>query len=182
MSTPRNYTFYKFICINDDINSCYVGSTANMKKRRTNHKSDCHNENSPQYNLKIYQTIRTNGGWSNWKIVELATRDNITKRQAEQIEEEYRVELKGNLNMRRAFLTEEQQKEDQKEYIKQYREDNKEKIAEQMKEYNEANKEKIKQQLNEKHNCPCGSRYTHVNKARHFRSQKHQKYINMSQE
>ena len=181
MTTPRNYTFYKFVCINDDINSCYVGSTANMKKRRTNHKTDCHNENGKSYNLKIYQTIRENGGWQNWKIVEIATRDNITKREAEQIEEEYRVELKGNLNMRRAFLTEEQQKEDQKEYDKQYREDNKEKIAEQMKEYYEGNKEIIKEHKNEKHNCPCGGRYTWGGKAQHFKTKMHCDFINSQQ-
>jgi hypothetical protein len=215
MTTPRNYTFYKFVCINDDVKSCYVGSTANIKKRRTDHKSRCHNENSPEYNLKIYQTIRENGGWSNWKIIELGTRDNITKREAEQIEEQYRVELKADINMRRAFLTEEQKKEDKKEYdkdnkeqkkeyYKEYYQDNKEKIAEQtkeyrdvnkekikeyrdvnkekIKEYRDVNKEKIKEQQNEKHDCPCGGRYTHQNKIQHFKTKKHKKYINMSQE
>jgi len=196
MGAIKNYTFYKFVCINDDVNSCYVGSTANIKKRRTKHKSDCHNENGKSYNLKIYQTIRENGGWQNWKIVELATRDNITKREAEQIEEEYRVELKGNLNMRRAFLTEEQQKEDQKEYDKQwyqdnkeqkkeydkeYYQDNKEKRTKQMKEYYEGNKEIIKEHKNEKHNCPCGGRYTWGGKAQHFRSNMHCDFINSQQ-
>jgi hypothetical protein len=191
MST-KNYTFYKFICINDDVKNCYVGSTANMKKRRTDHKSVCHNENSKNYNFKIYQTIRENGGWGNWKIVELGTKDNITKREAEQIEEEYRVQLKADMNVHRAFTTEEQMKEDYKEHRKEYYQDNKEKIAEyyqdnkekrtkQMKDYYEQNKAKILEQLNEQHNCPCGSRYTHVNKSRHFKTQKHQKYINSQQ-
>jgi hypothetical protein len=177
MTTPRNYTFYKFVCINDDINSCYVGSTANMKKRRTEHKSACNNENNKNYNYKIYQTIRANGGWSNWKIVEFATRNNITKREAEQIEEEYRVELKGNLNMRRAFLTEEQHKEDRKEYLKEYYQDNKEKFAE----YYHDNKAKIAEHKKEKHDCPCGGRYTNVHKARHFKSNMHCDFINSQQ-
>jgi predicted GIY-YIG superfamily endonuclease len=196
MTTPRNYTFYKFVCINNDINSCYVGSTANIKKRRTTHKSDCHNENSKNYNLKIYQTIRENGGWGNWKIVELGTKDNITKREAEQIEEEYRVQLKADMNGQRAFTTEEQMKEDYKEYKKQYYEDNKEKIAEywneyyqdnkeklnkKMKEYREANKEKIKEQQNEKHDCPCGGRYIHVHKSRHYKTKMHCDFINSQQ-
>ena len=199
MTTPRNYTFYKFVCINDDVKSCYVGSTANIKKRRTHHKSDCHNENGPNYNFKIYKTIRENGGWKNWKIVEFATRDNITKREAEQVEEQYRVELKGNLNTQRAFRTVDQWKADKKEWRennpeyhkgyyennkqkiseqkKEYYVDNKEKLSNQMKEYREANKEQISAQKNEKHNCPCGGRYTHSNKAIHFKSQKHQKYL-----
>jgi len=196
MTTPRNYTFYKFVCINDDVKSCYVGSSANIKKRRTTHKSNCHNENSKSYNLKIYQTIRGNGGWENWKIVELATRDNITKRQAEQIEEEYRVELKGNLNGQRAFRTEEQKKEYEKEYDKKYYQDNKAKIAEYKKEWREDNldkikekekkyyhdnKEIIKEQKSEKHDCPCGGRYIWGGKARHFKTQKHCDFINSQQ-
>ena len=181
MSTPRNYTFYKFVCINNDINSCYVGSTANMKKRRTQHKSACNNENDKKYNNKIYQTIRENGGWGNWKIIEFATRDNITKREAERIEEEYRVQLKTDMNTNRAFRTEEQQKEEQKEYLKQYREDNKEKLSEQKKEYYQDNKEKILEHKKEKHNCPCGGRYTYANRVQHFKTKKHCDFINSQQ-
>ena len=224
MST-KNYTFYKFVCINDDVKSCYVGSSANMKKRRTNHKNNCHNENRPKHNYKIYKTIRENGGWSNWKIVEFATRDNITRREAERIEEEYRVQIKADMNDRRAFLSPEQKKEYKKEYYennkekineqkkeyyennkekikeyhkewyennpeynKEYYEQNKEKINEKCKEYKENNKEKIKEykkeyrennkeKINEKHNCPCGGRYTHQNKTIHFKTQKHKKYL-----
>jgi hypothetical protein len=195
MSTPRNYTFYKFVCINDDVKSCYVGSSANMKKRRTEHKSACNNETCKQYNYKIYKTIRENGGWSNWKIVELATRDNITKREAEQIEEEYRVELKADMNGQRAFTTEEQKKEyyqDNKEKIAEYYQDNKEKRTKQMKEYYQDNKEKlaeyyqdkkekINKQKNEKHDCPCGGRYTRANKTQHFKTQMHCDFINSQQ-
>ena len=188
MSTIKNYTFYKFVCINDDINSCYVGSSADMKKRRTNHKNNCHNENSSEHNYKIYKIIRENGGWSNWKIVEFATKDNITKREAERIEEEYRVQLKADMNDKRAFTTEEQRKEQSKEYRennkekikeqkKEYHENNKEKSLEQMKEYYKNNKEKILEKLNEKHDCPCGGRYTHANKTQHFKTQKHKKYL-----
>ena len=183
MST-KNYVFYKFVCINDDISSCYVGSTANIKKRRTHHKNDCHNENGKTYNLKIYQTIRENGGWQNWKIIEFATRDNITKREAEQIEEQYRVELKADMNMCRAFRTEEQKKE--------YYHDNKEKLSEQMKEYYVDNKQKLikhskewyvdnKEKLREKHDCECGGKFTTDNKLQHFKTKKHQKYINSQQ-
>jgi hypothetical protein len=188
MTTPRNYTFYKFVCINDDVKSCYVGSTANIKKRRTDHKYDCNNENRKSYNYKIYQTIRENGGWDNWKIVELGTKDNITKREAEQIEEEYRVQLKADMNDKRAFITEEQKKEyyeDNKEkiaeYWNEYYQDNKEKLNKKMKEYREANKEKIKEQQNEKHDCPCGGRYTNVHKAQHFKTKMHCDFINSQQ-
>ena len=180
MST-KNYTFYKFVCINDDVKSCYVGSSANMKKRRTTHKSNCHNENSKSYNLKIYQTIRANGGWGNWKIIEFAKKDNITKRQAEQIEEEYRVELKADMNTYCAFTSPEQRKEYCKEYDKEYYQDNKEDRKEYNKEYYQANKEKLSENKNEKHNCECGGRYTWGVKARHYKTKMHCDFINSQQ-
>tara|TARA_R110002153_G_scaffold239675_1_gene394103 strand:+ start:548 stop:1051 length:504 start_codon:yes stop_codon:yes gene_type:complete len=167
MSTARNYTFYKFICLNNDINSCYVGSTGNFKKRKADHKAACINKNQSSYNYKIYQTIRENGGWSNWKMIEIGERENITKRDAEQIEEEYRKELKADMNTHRPFTTPEERKEQLKEYYKVY-----------MKQYIQDNKEKI----NEKHDCECGGKFTTNSKARHLKSKKHCEYINMSQE
>jgi hypothetical protein len=59
----NDYVFYKIISISDDIDLCYVGSTANWKERQRQHKSICNNENSKLYNSKIYKTIRENGGW-----------------------------------------------------------------------------------------------------------------------
>ena len=204
MSEPRNYKFYKFICLNDDVDSCYIGSTGNFKQRRNCHKQHCHNESCKQYNFKIYQTIRENGGWDNWKMVQIGSRDQITKREAEQIEEQYRKELKADMNERRAFRTE----DEYKEYEKEYRENNKEKIAEQNKEYHENNKEKIAEykhewgkeyrennkdkiaeyfkeyrennrtQINEKQNekieCECGCKVSRANLLRHKTSMIHQ--------
>ena len=44
------------------------------------------------------------------------------------------------------------------------------------KQYYQANKTEI----NEKFECPCGGRYTHINKLRHSRSKKHQAYLNQA--
>ena len=55
----------------------------------------------------------------------------------------------------------------------EYLEENKDKIKIRKKEYREKNKNKI----NEKFNCECGSKYTHKNKSKHFKTKKHQKYI-----
>jgi hypothetical protein len=77
--------------------------TADFNKRRSKHKSDCINENSKVYNSKIYKTIREYGGWTNFKMIEIGKKEQLTKRQAEQIEEEYRVELKANMNGQRCF-------------------------------------------------------------------------------
>ena len=72
-----------------------------------------------------------------------------------------------------------------KEYRKQYRLDNKEEIKQKRKEYYENNKDKIKQYQEskrdykqEKFNCDCGGRYTRQSKTHHYKSKKHQSYMN----
>jgi hypothetical protein len=183
----KNYIFYKIF--KEDLDEVYVGSTANFYSRKKSHKHDCNNEKRKTHNFKIYQTIRENGGWDEFKMIQIGTRENITKREAEQIEEEYRLELKGNLNMRRAFLSPEVNKEYHKEYNKEryqvnkdlileqkkeYRQTNKEKICEKNKEYRQTNKEKISEQKKEKIICEiCNIEITRSSKAKHMKSQRH---------
>jgi len=149
----NDYIFYKIVCLDNSVDLCYVGSTADFNKRRSTHKSTCNNENSKIYNLKIYKTIRANGGWENFKMVQLGTREQLTKRQAEQIEENYRIELKANMNGKRCFTTEEQKqnyREENKDKLKiqqhKWYEENKDKLLEYQQKYNEENKDKIKEQ------------------------------------
>tara|TARA_R110000744_G_C19142863_1_gene538484 strand:+ start:112 stop:717 length:606 start_codon:yes stop_codon:yes gene_type:complete len=151
----NDYIFYKIVCIDDDVELCYVGSTANWKERQRNHKRTGNNENDRYYNTKLYKTIRENGGWENFKMIQIGTAEQLTWRKAEQLEEEYRVELKANLNTNRCYLTEEQKKE----YRKVWEEENKEKMKEHRKEWRENNKEKRneynkewKENNKEKHN------------------------------
>ena len=56
---------------------------------------------------------------------------------------------------------------------KEYREDNKNKIKEYNKEYRETNKIKT----NRQYECECGGKYTHQNKSRHLKSNKHLNHI-----
>jgi hypothetical protein len=50
---------------------CYVGSTTDFVRRKANHKSDCTNENKSQCNSKVYKTMRENGGWDNYSMIEI---------------------------------------------------------------------------------------------------------------
>jgi hypothetical protein len=96
------YYFYKIVC--DDLpNFVYVGSTKAFANRKYRHKRNCNNENDKNYNYKIYQTIRANGGWDNWRMVCIHQQEVDNKRHAEKIEEDYRVELNGNMNTRVHF-------------------------------------------------------------------------------
>ena len=58
---------------------------------------------------------------------------------------------------------------------KQYLEDNADIIKARAKQYREDNAVKIKQ----KHNCPCGGKYTTIHKARHLKTKKHKNYLEM---
>ena len=127
MSEPitRTYTFYKLIHICNEIDDfVYVGSTSNVKCRKQQHKSNCNNPNYPGYNFKLYQVIRANGGFENFKMAILGTRENITKKEALMVEEEYRKSERANLNMNNCYLAPEERKNYHKNYYKNWREEN----------------------------------------------------------
>jgi len=94
---------YQFKCNDDTITDIYVGHTTNYLKRRQGHKNDCNNPNGKRYNYKIYKTIRENGGWDNWKMLEICKYPCLDKREAEKKEEEVRMELKAKLNTNRCW-------------------------------------------------------------------------------
>ena len=95
----NNYFFYKIVCVSDNnIDLFYIGSTANFKERQRQVKKESYNENSTKYNSNLYKTIRENGGWQNFKLIEIGKRENLTIRQAEAVEEEYRMEYRMQLN------------------------------------------------------------------------------------
>jgi len=62
-----------------------------------------------------------------------------------------------------------QYRETHKEYNKQYYEQNKEQSIQ----YYKKNKERLTQ----KHNCPCGGKYTTTHRARHLKTKRHQTYV-----
>jgi hypothetical protein len=138
---------YVIKCKDENVEDEYVGHTTNFKERLKSHKKRCCNENGKYYNLNIYQFIRENGGFENWLMIQLEEFPCKNNREAECREEEIRVERNAQLNMKKAFRTEEQKKEYEKEHNKKYREENKEKVKEQDKIYYEKNKEKLKEQM-----------------------------------
>ena len=156
----NNYTFYKFSCLTDNVECCYVGSTANFLARQRKHKTNCNNANSTNHNIKLYETIRANGGWNNWKMIVVGSLENITLKDALIKEEEYRINLKADLNMIRAYRSDEikaeqkkytwitwNNKETTKDYKSNWYENNKEQILEKQQNRYEENKE----ELNRKH-------------------------------
>ena len=161
------YTIYKLY--KQDCPDFYIGSTFDFKKRQSYHKSDCNNVNSPKYNYRVYEFIRSNGGYDLWnyEILQQFTNDIKVKDELHYIERAYIELLNSTLNNNIPMRTTE-------EYSKQYYENHKEEILEYRKQHYQDNKERLKQ----KFNCECGGRYTKKNKTIHIKTKKHLNYIN----
>ena len=180
---------YRIYCLNNDIKECYIGSSWDIKIRMNKHKYDCTNINSANHNYKVYTFIRANGNWSNWDY-EYYEVEAIDKTDLE-MQEQDRMDIEMNilLNDKRAYISytdklEYQKqhyidnKEYKKQYSKQYKIDNKESINLKAKQYRIDNKETINLKQKQKYNCECGGKYTKQNKTTHFKTPKHQFYIN----
>jgi hypothetical protein len=139
------YTFYRIKSKNPAITECYIGSTEDIEVRKSTHKTKCNNINDIGYNFKVYQYIRSNGGWDDFEFEII---DKIIFSETDRLLHENKLmDLYGStLNSKRAIRTEEEKKEYHKEYHKEYQETHKEKILEQKKQYYEANTEKILEQ------------------------------------
>ena len=153
---PTDYSktiIYKLVK-NDDYDNVniYIGSTTDFIRRKNKHKSDCNCEKSKAYNQKNYQYIRENGGWDCFNMIEVEKFPCNDKREAEAREEYWRCQFNSKLNSMRAYITDEQRKELDKERKREYREHdeyreyqkvyhkkyygkNREKIIENMKQY-----------------------------------------------
>jgi hypothetical protein len=93
-----NTIIYKIYCNDPAVTDVYVGHTTNFVQRKHAHKQSCINLKTMNYKCKVYEVIRNNGGWSNWKmeIVNFYNcRDHYEARKKEQ---EYFVSLNATLN------------------------------------------------------------------------------------
>ena len=70
-------------------NLIYVGSTIDFKVRLSAHKTNCYNVKRPHYNTPIYQYIRSNGDWKDYKFKIIDIYYNITKKLLTKIEGDY---------------------------------------------------------------------------------------------
>jgi tRNA A22 N-methylase len=160
---------YKIQHLNDD-NLLYIGSTTNFTKRKYKHKSACKTKKS-----KLYVMIRGNGGWDCFNMIVIKEFPCENKQELLIEEDNMMREMKSTLNVQRAHLTDEEIKEQKKQYRethreelliskKQYRkthpeilkkekkkyyEKHKEEILKKRKEYKAKHKEQIKQQNKE---------------------------------
>mmetsp|Transcript_38254 Transcript_38254/g.49473 ORF Transcript_38254/g.49473 Transcript_38254/m.49473 type:complete len:180 (+) Transcript_38254:100-639(+) len=174
--TPIDYSktvIYK-LQHNDDESLLYVGSTTDFTRRKSQHKSDCNNENSTSYNQKKYQMIRSNGGWDAFTMIEIEKFPCRDSRQAHRREDELIREMKSNMNMIKANREIEEIKEYNKQYKKNWNIENKEEIKEYHKQYRIDNQETIAERIT----CECGCISRRDSIARHKKTQKHISLMN----
>jgi len=93
-----NTVIYKITCNEPSVTEKYVGHTTNFVQRKSAHKNGATNEKSPCYNLKLYKTIRENGGWANWRMEMVNFYNCKNLHEAKLKEQEYFIELKATLN------------------------------------------------------------------------------------
>jgi hypothetical protein len=166
---PIDYStvyFYKIVCKDLSIEDCYVGSTTNFTRRKSEHKSRCKGEIKKDFDYRVYEFIRNNGNWENWDmiLIETGSFDNPldVKRRERELIEEYQSILNITIPQRSK---------------KEYYSSNKEVIKNRSRTRYEVNKDKINERQNTKCNCECGTSYTLRNKSTHFKSTRHQQHL-----
>jgi hypothetical protein len=90
-----NTIIYKIFCKDDTIKDLYVGHTTNFIQRKYTHKQACNNLDNK---LKIYNVIRSNGGWENWDMVEIAKYNCKDATEARIKEHQHYNEVNASLN------------------------------------------------------------------------------------
>ena len=122
----------------------YVGFTTNFNQRKHQHNTIYDNSKDNASNRNLYQMMRDNGGWENFKVIEIEKYPCSDRRGAEKRETEIMKDLKANMNMIVSFVG-----GGKKERDKNYRDTHKDKIKESDKIYRETHKEEIKQRKKE---------------------------------
>ena len=93
-----NTIIYKITCKDKNITDVYVGHTTNFVQRKHAHKQSCLNKTAANHNCKLYEVIRANGGWTNWKMEIINFYNCADHYAARKKEQEYFIELNATLN------------------------------------------------------------------------------------
>jgi len=119
MANYNESKIYKIYSNSEGINEIYVGSSARFIERCEQHRSDCYNINSPRYILKLYNYIRSNGGFNNFIIQEIEHYSCNNRTELNIREEYWKAQLNPTLNIIKAHITKEELKQYKKDYQQQ---------------------------------------------------------------
>jgi len=157
MVNYQNGKIYKIV--NDELNLTYYGSTIQpLNTRLRKHKNDVKIKN---LSSKILFTTKTEAQIFLVENVPCNNKDELRKR------ERFYIENFQCVNKTIPCQT-------RKESLQRYKNKNLELCKKRCKDWRDRNKEKI----SKKFNCECGGKYTHEHKSGHFKTKKHQNFIN----
>jgi hypothetical protein len=137
----QNIVIYKLVCNDINIKEIYVGSTSDFKRRKYEHKSICNNINNPKYNQLKYKTIRENGGWNNWTMIEIEKYPCNDGNESRSRERFWYDNFNASLNSQRPLTV----GDECNDRFKKYRDLHQDKVKSYKKLYNEINKDKVKE-------------------------------------
>jgi hypothetical protein len=84
----------------DGTGECYVGSTCSLRQRRYMHKRACTVPDNSKHHMRLYEHIRSNGGWDEWDCVPLEEHPCENKTQLHIRERHWVDTLRPSLNTR----------------------------------------------------------------------------------
>ena len=119
-----------------------------------------------------------------WTGLKTDDKKEYTKLYNEKFKQERRETYRKYMEENKEKLKKRREEYKEKKHLidKKYRNNNKEKIKAILKLYYENNKQILKELALKQEKCICGTIYTHINKARHLKSQHHLKWLNNDQE
>ena len=141
---------YKIVCNDLEIKDIYVGSTSNFRNRKYGRKTSCCNDKDKHYNLKVYTTIRANGGFDNWIMLEIEKYPCQDGDEARARERFWYEELEAKMNTLSPTLNVEKRKEYFKKYAEEHREERKKYEAEHREKRNQQERERYAKKKAEK--------------------------------
>lgn len=160
----KNGRIYKVV--NDVNNDIYIGSTTQLLcKRMATHRSYA----KLKPNRKLYKCMNS-VGIEHFKIILLENYACNNREELNSREEHYRNLLKPSLNSNRCHITDDDIRQYQKDYDKNYRTEHYEDIKQYQKEYYEQHKDHLICDV-------CKGKYNHSNKSRHEKTLRHHKAL-----
>lgn len=111
-----NGVVYRYSC--PDVSGCYIGSSINLQKRESNHRSVC---NAGRVS-KFYDRVRATGGIDKWKCEVIENVVGMETVSELKMREQFHLDnCEGELlNKRGAYQTTEQWKKYMSDYYKDY--------------------------------------------------------------
>jgi hypothetical protein len=152
----------------------YIGSTTQiLSKRMSDHRKDYKRYLNGQFAyVSSYKILQYEDAYIELEFEgEFESKYALMKKEGEYIRE------KECVNKNVAGRTDAEYRVDNKLQINKWREENKQYLLKYGKEYQEINREQILKKAKQTYECKCGSTCRIVDKTKHNRTQKHQKFI-----